>query len=854
MKKIEQNDVIKTSFTAHKEYIREYDKLPNVCNEQVSNSDIQIYTGKKLSGDFILENEPRTNGQYQRSVYDVINKLYYHQYDGIDIKVNSYVELDNNVDLIKQFPTQVGSIIRVINIPQTIYGQRLRPNYFHLMSDLYNVQDDGNGNLIEINTNQLIGNIFYKEGICVITNQDFFCIFPIEPTIFPKKFSFYKNESKSISLLSDSIAYCNAVVDSNTIEILDVSDGFNYILSGDTLNFTNNSVGTYNARYYVKDSYGICSNIESIDVTILENCDFDLTIPTVTYQNNDCLTTIADYDIVKISDKIDFELSNNILVSLSDVTKTSTRLNGISDYNIKLDFNNNYTILYSKDGGLSYYTISNSASSILINTSTQNPIIYLRNSFLFNIKIKNATNESFVEYRFKLNPINGEYEFDKIRDYIDLSQYQSSDFHYNEYKVVTNGCDITGIDWSFTGEMSGNVVSKDTIQVYGCKGDVIAQIHSRCCPTVTKTLTFNGNCIEPTCDDSKIELELYSTNTKNNYIVFANINFYLKEYPSWQFFGGVKFLSDINSNYLEIQVDESINNSRLMYSTKDFCRTLTSELTFSRIIQENFTTSTTTSTTTIPISDDEIEYSDLELSMYTSNLFPRSGDTVDLSVLIQNKGNVNATNLIIELNPDSSFTIDPNSLISYTYYTSSGKYYFTRGVLMVGESFIIKLKGRFTANLGDIKYISSQVYAVDQLDPDSIPNNTVNEDDNSILKYTITNISSTTTEFDCKPIIRDYPYTNFICSVSNDNRGSIIINAINPITLDSSGLEYSFNGDIDVNYTSNNQSNLLPNGLYMVWVRLAINRTCKTSTMVRISCLNGQPETSWQLIGNVCSQ
>lgn len=854
MKKIEQNDVIKTSFTAHKEYVREYDKLPNVCNEESIVDDIKIYTGKKLSGDFLLETEPKTNGQYQRSVYDTINKLYYHQYQGIDIKVNSYVELDNNVDLKKEFPTEVGSIIRVINIPQTIFGQRLRPNYFHLMSDLYNIQDDGNGNLVEINTNQHVGNIFYKQGICVITNQEYFCLFPIEPTVFPKKLSFYKNQTKSFSLLSDSIAYCNAVVDSNTIDIIDVSDGFTYILSGDTINFTNNSVGKYTARYYVKDNQGICSNIEDIEVIVLENCDFDLLLPQTNFTNDDCVTTIPDYDIVKVSSNIDYQLSNNILVSLSDISQTSTRTNGINDYNIKIDLNDNYQILYSKDGGLTYFTISNSASSILINTSLQNPIIYLRNSFLFNLKIKKTTDDSFVEYRFKLNPLTGDYEFEKIRDYVDLSQFQVEDLHFNEYKVTTNGCDITGIDWSFTGEMSGNVTGRDTIQIYGCRGDVIAQIHSRCCPTVTKTITFNGNCIEPTCQDSNIDLELYATKTDNNYIVFANTNFYLKEYPSWQFFGGVKFLSDINSNYLEIQVDDSITNSRLLYSTKDFCRSLSSELTFSKIIKENFTTTSTTTSTTLPQSNAEIQYSDLELTMYTSNLFPRTSDVVDLTVLVQNKGNSNATNLIVELSIDSSFTIDPNSLISYTYYIQNNKYYFTKGVLMVGESFTIKLKGSFVGNLGDIKYISSQVYAVDQLDPDSIPNNSIEEDDSASLKYTITNISTSTTQFDCKPIVRDYPYTNFICSVSNDNRGSIIVNAINPITFDSTGLEYSFNGDVDLNYTSNNQSNLLPNGLYTVWIRLAINKSCKTSTKVRISCLNGQPETTWQITGNVCSQ
>lgn len=852
LKRLNIDDVNTIPYQAHKEYKLEYNKLPNVCGSG-SDNDIKIYTGKKIEGDFYLPTEPKTNGYYQRSIYDSVNRQFYQEYSGSNIHSSSFYTYNNNQDLIKEFPTQVGSIIRVVDIPQSLFGSEIQPKFFKIKSDSFNIEDDGNGNLFDTIADELVGNIFYQQGMVVLTNQDYFCLFPIEPTIFPKKYTFLKNESKSFNLLEDAITYCSQTLDSSTLQLLNLSDGFTFTNNNPNITFTNSSLGSYTAQYIVQDSLGICSNIADIEVNIVENCDFDLTIPSTILSDNDCLSRIADFQIVKVKNDVEDLPTNNIFVSLTDIIQTSTRTNGINNYNYIFDTDQNYNISFSKDGGLSYFTINELASRVIIDTSLSNPYTYLRNAYNFILRVKSTTDASFVEYQFKMNPMTGEYSFDKIKDYVDLVAYGEVDKIYNEYRVTTNHCNISSVQWAFTGDMSGVPTSKDSIMLLGCRGDAIATIYSDCCPTTTKTITFNGNCIQPTCDDSKIDLELIPTNTKNNYIVFANSNFYLKEYPNWQFNGGVKFISDINSTYLEIVVDESYTNSKLIYQTKDFCKTLYSELSFNQLPSVEFTTTLLPSTSTFTTFNREIESSDLELTFYSSTNTPLINTDIDYTIIVQNKGNSDATNLVVKLEYDNNFTINTSTLSTYDYVYENGYYLFNQDELLVGNSFVIRFKGKFNGNVGDVKKIKSQVWEVDQYDPNSIVGNGYNnEDDNKTLSLTLTNVSSTTTMFNCNPIIREFPYTNFVCGTSNDNRGAIIVNALNPFTRDSTGLEYSFNGDVDLYYSDSNQSNLLPNGLYTVWVRLKSNKSCKSSIKVRISCVNGQQQPTWLISGNNC--
>lgn len=846
-KRIHSENISVIPYEANKTYDLTYDKLPNIC-QNGSDDDIKILTGQKISTNFVADFEPMTQNQYQKSVYNTINKLYYN-------KFSSSFDYDSNNELIKNFPSNENSFIRVIQIPQSKYGNNIFPNNFELNSDIFSIKDDGNGNLFDTNYSPSIhvGNIFYNQGLAIITNQDYKCLFPIEPTIFNKKYSFYINDVKNIDLLSDSISYCNQRIIPNTVELINYGADFLFTLSNGILNFTQNNVGTYFAQFLVKDSLNICSNIATIEIEIKDNCDFDLTISGENISQDLCQTSVANFELIRILHSDCNNYSNGIDGYLIDTIKLNERVNGIFDY--KYIFNSNIKCDWSIsiDGGLSYFDISKNVTKLEFTTELSNTLSFLKNSFLYILKL--GVGESYTEYRVKLNPLTDEHDFVKIKEYKDINLIDKNCL-LNRYKVVSNGCDITSINWSFTDEMSGVVTGLDEIVLLGCRGNVIAEIESRCCSTVTKVLTFNGNCIEPSCDMSSIDLDIYLTKTPNNYIIFANTNFYLKNYPNWKFYGNVQYLSNINSNFLEIQINSSDIASKISYEAQDFCKNLYSEHIFNKKETVVLTTKPQTTIHNTTVLDRQIPTADLSLNIFSNNLYPIKNEIVQINILIQNKGFIDATNIVIKFESDEFFKINDNTLLKYPYQKYDGVYLLTIPLLKIGEYFSIKFNGTILGNNYDVTLIKSEAFQVDQLDINSVAGNgyDTNEDDSKILKLFIKDISNTTvsTTFNCLPIVRQYPYSNYTCSIYGDQRGSIIISAINPFTKDGSDLEYSFLGDIDINYQENNISNLLSNGLYEVFIRLKSNHLCKTSTKIRVSCLNGQASTDWTFDGNIC--
>jgi hypothetical protein len=83
----------------------------------------------------------------------------------------------------RYFPTASNALIWIVSIPRSIYGQQIARNSFSMSGSTvdgmtvrdWEIIDDGNGNLIEVNTgtviNQRVGNLFYAQGMAVITSQ-----------------------------------------------------------------------------------------------------------------------------------------------------------------------------------------------------------------------------------------------------------------------------------------------------------------------------------------------------------------------------------------------------------------------------------------------------------------------------------------------------------------------------------------------------------------------------------------------------------------------------------------------------------------------------------------------------------
>jgi hypothetical protein len=81
------------------------------------------------------------------------------------------------------FPTASDASIWIVSIPRSVYGQQIARKSFYMSGSTvdgmqvrdWQIIDDGNGNLIEVNTgtvvNQKVGNLFYAQGMAVITSQ-----------------------------------------------------------------------------------------------------------------------------------------------------------------------------------------------------------------------------------------------------------------------------------------------------------------------------------------------------------------------------------------------------------------------------------------------------------------------------------------------------------------------------------------------------------------------------------------------------------------------------------------------------------------------------------------------------------
>jgi hypothetical protein len=117
--------------------------------------------------------------------YRVIKQLYYQYYltgsilnqsTIFDPVWQSTAAYGSGDSMVYSFPTGSYENIVVFTIPSSQFGEQISRNSFSISASdsSYFIKDDGNGNLIDtmaLNIN--VGNIFYAQGIVVITNQDY---------------------------------------------------------------------------------------------------------------------------------------------------------------------------------------------------------------------------------------------------------------------------------------------------------------------------------------------------------------------------------------------------------------------------------------------------------------------------------------------------------------------------------------------------------------------------------------------------------------------------------------------------------------------------------------------------------
>lgn len=314
-KTLNSNDITLTSYIANKQW--------EVTNSTLSQNGITIYIGENLPINKINPFDPindseTSNEEYRRLIFDSIKNLYYQNYTsgsltGKFFQSSSFVNYEQStltsgsmLAANRNLPTITGSSalgrngtlfgtslydfssslydeagydpdkgskIVVISIDQNIFGSGLSPKSINISASAYNIQDDGEGNLIDTFTSTYIGNVFYSQGLIVLTNQKYLCVFGAPPTSVNDYYSYQNTEyalPQILDILENDFSDCGNI-DPSSVEIYGTNFP-NYTLNNGIITITPNQVavipGNYQLNYTVGNYNSIRSNTSSIDLKI----------------------------------------------------------------------------------------------------------------------------------------------------------------------------------------------------------------------------------------------------------------------------------------------------------------------------------------------------------------------------------------------------------------------------------------------------------------------------------------------------------------------------------------------------------------------------------------------------------
>jgi hypothetical protein len=236
-KKLSKSDVSVVPYYANKQW--------SIPSSSIS-SYATVFTGNNVAGVFSPATDPTSKGQYQRLIYSQINQLFYQAYSGSlntsslansiyyesasqQRPTSSYFIYNDNSNLVTNFPTGSGDQIIVLSVDQNTYGNKILPRHFQLSSSANFIIDDGYGNLIDITSvastyitngyfdidayfedsspgvSTYIGNIYYAQGLVVVTNPLFLSIFNESTLVlsYKNEHIIYENEVRCLVKESD---------------------------------------------------------------------------------------------------------------------------------------------------------------------------------------------------------------------------------------------------------------------------------------------------------------------------------------------------------------------------------------------------------------------------------------------------------------------------------------------------------------------------------------------------------------------------------------------------------------------------------------------------------------------------
>ena len=429
-KTLNSTDITLTSYIANKQW--------EVNNSALSSKGITVYIGENIpvnsTNPFNSISDVQTsNEEYRRLIFQSIKHLYYQNYisgsstgqffnsssyfnyeqstlvsgtirnlttiTGSNINPSNPVLYDNpssqslydaasslyDLDILDP---DAGSRIAVISIDKTIYGSGLSPNSVYISGSTYLIQDDGEGNMIDTLTSTYIGNIFYSQGLIVITNQNYLCIFGVPPTTVNDYFSYVNTETpnKTLDILGNDFTDCGLLNYDSFIASVYPGYSFpNYTQTGGIITITpdQSSVipGDYKLNYTITNNSSIRSNTSSINLTITsQSLSISNIISSSTCYGTSSITPVTysiNYGVPYYSYSLDNGVSYTGSNSLTSVTVSGSILSSTSSKVYAKDYFGTITTASFNSWYPIPFALTSLSSSAVLCGSTGTTSIYI---------------------------------------------------------------------------------------------------------------------------------------------------------------------------------------------------------------------------------------------------------------------------------------------------------------------------------------------------------------------------------------------------------------------------------------------------------------------------------------------
>lgn len=167
--KLDKQDVYITPYTAHKSFSIDSSSFEDTGIEKIYGESGSIPFSE---GSTVYYFPSLASGGYPTvGVYQSIKHLYYSGFSESSYVSHSYENYLHTSEH-DEYRT-IGSNVSGISIPKSLYGDSIKPGSVKLTGSLINAYDS-NGYLYQSGSNEKIGDVIYKHGMILITDEDYY--------------------------------------------------------------------------------------------------------------------------------------------------------------------------------------------------------------------------------------------------------------------------------------------------------------------------------------------------------------------------------------------------------------------------------------------------------------------------------------------------------------------------------------------------------------------------------------------------------------------------------------------------------------------------------------------------------